>query len=823
MRHQTRAGQAQHTIRPRPYARNTLARAIGHAFAAAGLSTAVMLPVFLPGLANAADASTAGTSAPTTRKAYDIPAGPLEVALNRFGREAGILLSFPTETTAGLQSKGLSGSYSVQEALPLLLQGTRLAAVAQANGSWVLVKRAEPVAGSAATGGETTLSAVIVKASAERETATGPVNGYVAKRSATATKTDATLFETPQSISIVTAQQIEDIKATSIAEALAYTPGVLHDPGYSNSYDVIYSRGFRLHDGSGGVYRDGLKLGASGWATGQQEPYGAERIELLKGAASVLYGAAAPGGVLNIVTKQPSQDMVNELKVETGNYGHRAVAADLGKTWSDEWSGRVVALVRRADTMVDHIPNDTVYLAPSLRWTPSASTSLTLLAHHNERRTAYIYGVPVDGSLMASPYGKLPRNRFVGEPDFDRQDTRQHTFGYLFNHAFSDDVTLRHGLRYVDARNHIRFTALNEADASNPRLWQRRAYDELETTRGTSADTSVQIRFDAVGAKHTLVAGTDQSDHKIGSFWDVASLAPLNLFAPMYGAIPGTFTDDGDGEETQQRVGLYLQDQLKIGRLTALIGGRQDWARNTPLGGDTQTSKAFTGRVGAVYELDDGLAPFFSFSQSFEPQSGFDNNENRYQPARGEQAELGLRWQSADGALQASVALYRLLQTNVKSRRAGLSRPVQTGEVQSEGAEFEVKGRLSRHLSVIASYAYTDAVTRKSEVASEVGLPRPGMPRNQAALWLTSENLLAPGLRFGLGARYVGTTEDWGGTRAEVPAFTTFDAMVSYTVGAWSMSVNVNNLTNKDTMICSYGYCTYGDGRRVTAQLGYRF
>lgn len=823
MGHQTRAGQAQHTIRPRPYARDTLARAIGHAFAAAGLTTAVMLPVFLPGLANAADASTAGTPAPAPRKSYDIPAGPLEGALNRFGRDAGILLSFPTEMTARHQSKGLSGSYSVQDALPLMLQGTGLAAVAQAHGGWALVRRAEPVARSAATNGDATLPTVTVQASAERETATGRVNGYVAQRSATATKTDATLFETPQSISIVTAQQIEDTKATSIAEALAYTPGVLHDPGYSNSYDVIYSRGFRLHDGSGGVYRDGLKLGASGWATGQQEPYGAERIELLKGAASVLYGAAAPGGVLNIVTKQPSPDMVNELKVETGNYGHRAVAADLGTAWSDEWSGRVVALARRADTMVDHIPNDTLYVAPSLRWTPSASTSLTLLGHYNERRTAYIYGVPVEGSLIASPYGKLPRNRFVGEPDFDRQDTRQYTVGYLFSHAFSDDITLRHGLRHVDARNHIRFTALDAADAGDPRLWLRRAYDELETTRGTSADTSVQIRFDAVGAKHTLLAGTDQSSHKIGSFWDGASLAPLNLFAPVYGATPGAFADDGDGEETQQRAGLYLQDQLKIGRLTALIGGRQDWARNAPVGGDAQLSQAFTGRAGAVYELDGGWAPFFSFSQSFEPQSGTDNGGNRYQPTRGEQTELGLRWQSADGALQASAALYRLAQTQVKSRRAGLSKPVQTGEVLSEGAEFEVKGRLSRHLSVIGSYAYTDAVTRKSEVAAEVGLPRPGMPRHQAALWLASENWLAPGLRFGFGARYIGTTEDWGGTRAEVPAFTTLDAMVGYAVGAWSMSVNVNNLTDKDTMSCSYGYCIYGDGRRVTAQLGYRF
>src|SRR3990167_857673 len=514
------------------FTRTALVCAIGHTLAAAIPAGLTLAPV-------AAIAADATPAAPTTsaRKSHDIPPGPLEAALNRYGREAGILLSYPTELTAGLRSPGLTGppgrgpapllppppelpagrrspgltgSHSVQEALPLLLQGTGLVAVAQPGGGWALVKQAPPQASVAAPkSAEAVQPVVTVKAAAERETATGPVAGYAARRSATATKTDVPLLETPQSIAIVGAEQIADQKATNLTEALAYTPGVITDPGYANSYDVFYSRGFRIQDGTGGVYRDGLKLGGSGWATGQQEPYGLERVELLKGAASVLFGAAAPGGVLNVVTKQPQPDHVNEVLSEVCNPRHRALAADLGGALSEDVMGRIVLLARDADTSVDHIPNNTRFIAPSLRWTPNQDTSLTLMAHVTERRTAYIWGVPVAGSLLPSPYGKLPRERFVGEPGFDRQDTTQSSLGLLLTHQLAEGVNLHHGMRWIYSENHIGFTNLRGPDAADPRVYQRRAFDELETTRGLSADTRVQAEFDAAGMRHKAVAGLD--------------------------------------------------------------------------------------------------------------------------------------------------------------------------------------------------------------------------------------------------------------------------------------------------------------------------
>lgn len=777
------------------------------------------------GSAYAAEPATA--AAPGARKAYAIPAGELESVLNRFGRESGILLSFPSTLTAGLHSEGLRGNYTVQEGLQQLLRTTPLMPLPQDNGGFTLVKRTEP----AGTASDATLPQVTVTAGLE--SATGPAGGYLAKRSASATKSDTPIIETPQAIAVITAEQLATLKPTSLGAAIAYTPGIVPDAGYSNSFDVFYSRGFRLSDSSGGIYRDGLKFGGAGWASGQQEPYGLERIELIKGAASVLYGAAAPGGVLNTVTKRPGPDMVNEVKAAYGTLGRRELAADLGGALGSDWSWRVTGVARNDQTHVDHIPNNARYFAPALKWQPSAATSLTLMAYLHERRTAYLYPLPAEGTLLPSPYGKLPRGRFVGEPGFDRQDARQHGLSYLFEHAFSGQTRLRHGVRFVDSENHVQFTGLEGVDKQNPRLQLRAAYDEWERTSGISSDTSLEHRWHGGGLAHTTVAGVDYARHKPESEWSLASMGPIDLAAPVYGAKPGPMTLEPDYATRARatRTGIYLQDQMKLGeRWVFLLGGRNDWARDarSPLAGAPQwkseSSKAFTGRAGAVYLADNGLAPFASFSQSFEPQSGVGAGGERFKPTRGEQVEVGTRWQVPDSGMLLSASIYRLTQQNlVTSDPRQPNVRLQTGEVRAEGLELEAKGRVNKHVNLIASYAYTDAHTTKSLRSNEIGLPQPNVPKHQAALW--SDASLAAlgwnGMKAGLGARYTGTTIDVRGSGAKVPASTALDALLGYEAGHWHATLNFSNLGNRTTMSCNYGSCTFGEGRRVTATVGY--
>eukprot|EP01034_Spumella_vulgaris_P044760 gene44760-55696_t len=283
-------------------------------------------------------AGLSGSAYAQAARQYAIPSGPLGAALTRFAAEAGVVLSFAPAAVAGKTSPGLNGSYSAEDGLRVLLRGSGQQLEKTAAGYTLA---AAPVAPSAAAQ-EATLGEVTVLAQAGQESAWGPVIGYAARRSAAGTKTDTPLLETPQAVSVVTADQMAVLKVQSLGDALAYTPGVIAVAGYSKSYDNFVSRGFALRDDSGSLVRDGLKLGGSGWASGQQEPYGLERVELLKGAASVLYGASAPGGVLNTVSKRPGPDMLREVRAGIGNLGHREAAFDLGGAVAPDsaWSCR---------------------------------------------------------------------------------------------------------------------------------------------------------------------------------------------------------------------------------------------------------------------------------------------------------------------------------------------------------------------------------------------------------------------------------------------------------------------------------------------------
>jgi len=778
----------------------------------------------LPGMARAQPAASVARS-------YSIPPGALGPALTRFAAEAGVVLSFEPAWVAGKNSPGLSGSHTIDQGFGLLLRGSGYV-IGRTTVGYVLAPA--PTARLESR----SLAEVRVTANGEREAASGPVRGYSARRSATGTKTDTPIMETPQSISVVTADQMATFQSQSLGDALAYTPGVMAVAGYSKSYDNFRSRGFALRDDSGSVVRDGLKLGGSGWATGQQEPYGLERVELLKGAASVLYGAAAPGGVLNTVSKRPSPDMVREVRAGIGNLGHREVAADLGGAAGpdSDWSWRLTALARKGDTHVDFIPSNGTYVAPALKWQPGAATSLTLLAYHHERRTTYYYPLPAEGTLVPSPYGQLPRGRFIGEPGFDREDTRQTAFGWILEHAFSDQTRLRHALRHIKSENRVRFTGMDGWVDENARREQfRTAYDEVERTSGVSTDTSIEHRMQTGNVAHTLLVGLDASRLKPQSQWSYASLSPLDLFAPVYGAVPGPMTVEEDFwlQTRQTRVGLYAQDQMKIGeRWVLLLGGRQDWVRNATaslIGAPqwaTDSDRASTGRAGAVYLADGGFAPFISFSQSFQPQAGVDHNRNRFKPTTGEQLELGVRWQPSPEGVLVSASAYELKQQNIVTR--DLARPTlrfQLGEVRSRGFELEAKGRVGRNVNLIAAYAYTDARTTKSLNPALIGQRTELVPYHQALLWADGDlgALGWTGVKAGLGVRYVGSYPDVSGSGAQVPGAALVDAMLGYTTGPWHLALNFANLGNKLTLACSFGDCTYGEGRRVTASVAYRW
>ncbi len=378
---------------------------------------------------------------------YDIASGPVSSVINRFAAEAGVFISGAGELGEGRQSPGLQGQYRVDEGLERLLDGTGLTAARQSDGSYRLEERAADVA----------LTTMRVEADWVQETATGPVDGYVATRSATGTKTDTPLNEVPQSISVITSDEVEARGAQSIGDTLNYTAGVIgHSNGLDPRRDFISIRGF---GGTEYFYRDGLRLtGFNNQGRTVSEPYGFERIEVLRGPSSVLYGQGGPGGIVNLISKKPTEIPQGEVRVSTGGNDHHQVNTDVSGYLDDqgELKYRFVGLLRDANAEIDYTKNDRTYLAPSFSWIPNDKTSLTLLAEYKEIDTVGSYIVlPRVGTLDSNPNGQIPRSRYVGEPGADNFEQNYFSVASLFEHELNDTVTIRQNTRYREAETNI--------------------------------------------------------------------------------------------------------------------------------------------------------------------------------------------------------------------------------------------------------------------------------------------------------------------------------------------------------------------------------
>jgi iron complex outermembrane receptor protein len=760
----------------------------------------------------------------------EIQAQPLAEALNLWARQTRLQLIVQQMLVQGRTSPAVSGRLEPRQALERLLAGSGLVALQEGQ---AFVVRAAPAPGAAAT-----LEPITVMADAERESATGPVPGYVARRSATGTKTDTPIIETPQSISVVGAEEIEALKSQNLQDALGYVAGVSRSEGLDRTSDTLIVRGFQL-DGNGNQYRDGTKYTVNIF-NGQQEPYGLERIELLKGAASVLYGSAAPGGIINTVSKRPGSTPLHELNAEVGSFSRKQVSGDFGGPLDKggEWSYRLTFVKRDSNTFVDYTPDDRLFIAPALKWQPNASTSLTILADYQKDRSAYVYGLPEEGTILPNANGRFPRNLFAGEPGYDRFTLRRLSIGYLFEHALNDRLKLRNSLRYMKADNEYASIWISGLAADQRTTAFRGVAPRWDRSSAIVSDTSLEYLARTGSVRHTVLAGLDYSAPRHESERYQRSIGNIDLYNPVYGSPMGAEITQNpfSWKSTARRMGLYAQDQMKISdKWVVLLGGRHDSVRydesNFFTGAksvDNEKNQAFTGRAGLVYLSENGWAPFLSYSESFEPTTGRDRLGSRFKPTTGQQYEAGVRYQPSGSHALISAAVYQLTRQNVlvaDPQDPTLTYSMQQGEIRSRGFEFEARTAVGRHANRILAYAYTDAATTKASPLQpeQEGLRSPGVPYSQLSIWgdYNFGSLGLPGLKMGAGMRYVGSTRSQ--TNTPVPAFTLFDAMVSYTTGPWKLALNVNNLTDK-TYIgnCTYG-CFYGEPRRVIGTATYRW
>jgi iron complex outermembrane receptor protein len=489
------------------------------------------------------------------------------------------------------------------------------------------------------------------------ERANGPVNGYVARRSASATKTDTPLIETPQSVTVVTRDQMDDQGVQSVSQALRYSASVLGETRLSTGrYDSVFIRGFGgAGSGAGFVNNlDGLRLlRGYNFLVPTIEPWGLERVEVLRGPASVVFGQVKPGGLINMISKRPRDVAHGEIQLQVGSFERRQLAFDFGGPVTADKTVlyRIVGLGRAADTQVDFTKEERLYIAPSVTFQPNAATSLTVLASFQRDPETGFYGfMPSVGTVLPNRNGRIRSNLFPGEPSYEGYSRNHLTAGYAFEHRFNDVFSFRQNVRYSDLESRNRTVALASLGADQRTATRRvTASNEKATTFGI--DNQLQADFRTGPLTHKVLFGVDGYWSDSTAFTGAGgTVQPLNLFNPVYGRRPFAVPAVPGVKNESQHYGIYLQDEIKIDRLSIVLGGRFDHAmsrtRNLTNGVLTkQDDFANTGRVALMYNFDNGFAPYASYSTSFDPQTGATFAQTPFKPTEGEQYEVGFKYQ----------------------------------------------------------------------------------------------------------------------------------------------------------------------------------
>ncbi|WGS52184.1 TonB-dependent siderophore receptor [Paraburkholderia sp. D15] len=677
-----------------------------------------------------------------------------------------------------------------------------------------------------------------IKVQATRENAYGPVNGFVAYQGNGATKTGTPIHETPQSISVIGRDQLDDRNVTNLNDALHYTAGVATYYSNDTRNDAFEIRGFS----SDFFYLDGSRLPAIPFRALDQfrvDPYTLERIEVIKGPASVLYGLGEPGGMVNMVSKMPTENARGQVDLLAGSYNHYGIGIDTsGPVDADKRVlYRFIAQETYSQNQVDSVHGNRTLIAPSLTLRPTNDTSLTLMA-------TYLHDNTMDSNNFLPYYGTVAPTIFgqhistslpTSNPGYENYDKTQYSFSYLFEHHFDPNWTFKQNFRYshVDLNNQALFGYSLSADQQTI---QRAAMNLKSSFNDIDVDNQLLGKVKTGPVEHTVVAGfnfTNQNfmDNEGYTYTGYA----LNLYNPTALNLPVVTPSFNDTQmrQVQRQFGLYVQDQMKFNKLILVLSGREDWVSSTTLDNFTssytaQHSSAFSGRAGLMYLFDSGIAPYVSYSTSFQPVIGNDAYGSPFTPLRSKQVEVGVKYQPTFMNATFSAALFDLRQNNALTAAPdpALTGSVQTGQIRSRGLELEATAELTDNLKLLAAYTYQNVViTKGSALDPTVGLNPTATPRNYASLWLDYSLKAGPmrGLGFGAGVQYMGPTYATADNSLTVGSFTVADAAVHYDIPHWRFVLSANNLFDR-TYVARCGNttrCQYGERRNVLATARY--
>ncbi|MEC3909996.1 TonB-dependent siderophore receptor [Sphingobium sp. CR2-8] len=645
------------------------------------------------------------------------------------------------------------------------------------------------------------------------------------------TKTETPLIETPQPITVITADQYLSQGAISISDTVKYGASVLANP-YGRDTRVD---GFNIRGIDALQFRDGMRDIFSYYASITSDPYNFDRVEIVRGPASVLYGQGSIGGLVNLVSKTPDFRTRGEVNLVYGSYDRKEVLGDVNVALADNLAVRFVGRARDADTYVDHVPDDRVMFAPSIRWQPTPDTDVVLTGLYQEDDTGSTSQfLPIVGTFRpnpANPGGKLDPYMFVGKAGWDRYDGRSLQGGGSITHSFSDNVRISLKARYIDSdlayNTHYADSYTNPTDpfavyGTNGRTIGLYADSSDARMNVFSTDNNLQFTFNTgANIEHKFLVGVDYSWNKVGKRYATTALEVVDLYDIDYDAL-NTYNSSGPFTyESQKQLGVYMQDQIRFfDRVSVVLGARRDHVT----GSRGQDDNATTFRAGIIGELGAGFSPFFSYTESFLPVAGSLMGPggvigDPYRPQTGTQFEAGMKWQPEPSTLVTVTAFH------IKERNRVLylanNATTQSGELTTKGIEVEASHTMPGDFELLVNYGY-------NKLKSEVNTSLDYMPRHTASIWSSKSFGVADDaqLRLGAGVVYSGksisTSAIWS---IVTPSRTTVDALAEINWHSWRFALNATNLLNNQyyASCLARGDCFVGAPRNVMGTVGFRF
>ncbi len=663
---------------------------------------------------------------------------------------------------------------------------------------------------------------------------------FVPSGAITASKTTAPLIETPQSVSVISRDQIDLLNFTDVQQAVRYTAGIVGENyGPDQRYDFLTLRGFIPVQ-----YIDGLQAPISSTISNVGiDLYGFEAVDVLKGPAGVLYGTTPPGGIYNLTSRRPSSQTSGEVQAMYGTQDYKRIAGTFTGELAPGLSASLTGLYRDNDIQTDYVTVKRAYIAPAVTYEIGPDTKITALGHYQwDRIEGDTNGfLPAVGVLYPNPVGKVSRSINLGEPDYNYYRREQWSAGYELTHRFSSAVRFTQNVRWDDYSEYQQIIYASGIAADN-RTVSRSNFPFKDDTKQFAADNRLDITVGTGAIEHRILVGFDYRNYREASAFAFLGATNIDLFNPVYSsvAIPSPTALTPFTNQRLKQSGLYIQDQAKIGDFILTLSGRQDWTKTTNYAGgtgvDTKQDK-FSWRVGATYVSETGIAPYVSYSTSFQPIVGSTFGGQIFVPSSGKQWEGGVKYDARglgdDIKLFATAAVFRIKQSNVSTDDpANLFFKVQAGEVTSKGAELELVTRLYEKLSINASYTYTNAKFTDSSVAAQIGSRLPAVPRHKATLFVdyTHDQGVLAGFGGGFGVRY--TTSSPGVTRTAAnqllyysPTTTLFDAALHYDIPGWRFGINGSNIFDKRYAGRCTGptSCFFGQSRQVLGTVTKKF